>query len=97
MYVLISPAVPHGSSGGISLDLPHTHTHCTETAVNIIQSSVDTHTHTHCGRGSEMPGEFTLFTAVEGRVVEEGAGGAAPLDAVVLLMLRHEPGAAADL
>lgn len=44
-----------------------------------------------------MPGEFTLFTAVEGGVVEEGAGGAAPLDAVVLLGLRHEPGAAAGL
>lgn len=31
--------------------------------------------------------EVALFTAVEGRVVEEGAGGAAPLGALVILLL----------
>lgn len=31
--------------------------------------------------------EVALFTAVEGRVVEEGAGGTAPLGALVILLL----------
>lgn len=36
--------------------------------------------------GSEVPREFALFTAVEGGVVEEGAGGAVPMRALVLLL-----------
>lgn len=35
---------------------------------------------------SEVARELALFTAVEGRVVEEGAGGAAPWGALVLLL-----------
>lgn len=31
--------------------------------------------------------ELALFTAVEGRVVEEGTGGAAPLSALILLLV----------
>lgn len=34
-----------------------------------------------------MAREVALFTAVEGRVVEEGAGGAAPLSALVVLLV----------
>lgn len=37
--------------------------------------------------GSEVPWELALFTAVEGGMVEEGAGGAAPLQALVLLLV----------
>lgn len=37
--------------------------------------------------GSEVPRELALFTAVEGRVVEEGAGGAVPMRPLVLLNL----------
>lgn len=37
--------------------------------------------------GSEVPGELALFTAVEGGVVEEGAGGAVPLQPLVLLLV----------
>lgn len=37
--------------------------------------------------GSEVPRELALFTAVEGGVVEEGAGGAAPLRLLVLLLV----------
>lgn len=36
--------------------------------------------------GSEVPRELALFTAVEGGVVEEGAGGAVPMRALVLLL-----------
>ena len=39
--------------------------------------------------GSEVSWEFTLFTAVEGRVVEKGAGSTPPLDTVIVLTLRH--------
>lgn len=34
-----------------------------------------------------MPWELALFTAVEGGMVEEGAGGAAPLRPLVLLLV----------
>lgn len=37
--------------------------------------------------GSEVPRELALFTAVEGGVVEEGAGGAVPLRPLVLLLV----------
>lgn len=37
--------------------------------------------------GSEVPRELALFTAVEGGVVEEGAGGAVPMRPLVLLNL----------
>lgn len=47
--------------------------------------------HVLCVCGSEMPWKFTLFTAVEGRVVEEGAGSTAPLNSIILLRLRHDP------
>lgn len=36
---------------------------------------------------SEVTRELALFTAVEGRVVEEGAGGAVPLGALVILLV----------
>lgn len=36
---------------------------------------------------SEVTRELALFTAVEGRVVEEGAGGAVPLSALVVLLV----------
>ena len=39
--------------------------------------------------GSEVPRELALFTAVEEGVVEEGAGGAAPLRPLVLLLVGH--------
>lgn len=37
--------------------------------------------------GSEVAWELALFTAVEGGMVEEGAGGAAPLRPLVLLLV----------
>lgn len=37
--------------------------------------------------GSEVPRELTLFTAVEGRMVEEGAGRAVPLRPLILLLV----------
>lgn len=37
--------------------------------------------------GSEVTRELALFTAVEGRMVEEGAGGAVPLRPLVLLLV----------
>lgn len=40
-----------------------------------------------CFFGSEVPRELALFTAVEGWVVEEGAGCAAPLRTVLLLLV----------
>lgn len=36
--------------------------------------------------GSEVPREIALFTADQGRVIEEGAGCAAPLRPLVLLV-----------
>lgn len=36
---------------------------------------------------SEVARELALFTAVEGGVVEEGAGGAAPLSPLVLVLV----------
>lgn len=40
-----------------------------------------------CCPPSEVTRELALFTAVEGRVVEEGAGGAVPLSALVVLLV----------
>lgn len=40
-----------------------------------------------CCPPSEVARELALFTAVEGRVVEEGAGGAVPLSALVILLV----------
>lgn len=37
--------------------------------------------------GSEVPRELALFTAVEGRMIEEGAGCAAPLRPLVFLLV----------
>lgn len=37
--------------------------------------------------GSEVPWELALFTAVEGWMVEKGAGGAAPLRPLILLLV----------
>lgn len=47
------------------------------------------HAYTVCG--SEVTRKFTLLTAVEGRVVEEGAGRTAPLNSIIFLRLRHHP------
>lgn len=44
---------------------------------------------THAPPSSEVARELALFTAVEGRVVEEGAGGAAPLSALIVLLLAR--------